>query len=140
MKVTTELLEQGKSIRGAWSNKQLRALGLNKGFNWNKGWKLQLIGKEVNQEQIDKFLSLKDKHLDKYGANKFDCKNEPILFENELNHLNTIKSEITQQDRNICFHRITNNCIEDEINCKCYVTKQEIKNFFEPQISGVIRH
>lgn len=79
VKVTKELLEQGRSSRGAWSNRQLRALGLKKGFNFNKGWKYKLIGSWVTEDQVERFLALKDAHLkNKKGYYK---PNDDILFE-----------------------------------------------------------
>ncbi len=63
--VTTELLEQGISKNGAWSAKQLRALNvpIGKRFKLWKGWKDRLIGSEITEQQKNKFLDLKDKHL-----------------------------------------------------------------------------
>ncbi len=65
MKVTTELLEQGLSRNGAWSRKQLVAIGVpvSKRFKLWKGWKDRLIGSEITEQQKNKFLDLKDKHL-----------------------------------------------------------------------------
>ena len=59
-KITIELLEAGKSMNNFWSERQLAILGLD--FK-NKGWKKRAIGKEITQEQVDKFLLLKDAHL-----------------------------------------------------------------------------
>jgi len=90
--LTIEDIELGKSSRGAWSNAQLRALGVEQGFNFNKGWKVRLIGKQVTDRQYEKFLGLRDAHLkpqkdeDGYflGTDKYCCET--------------------------CFHGLDNNC------------------------------
>jgi hypothetical protein len=60
------LLLEGISINGAWNSEQIKTLCKNeriyKGFP-PAGWKLRLVGKEISQEQIDKFLSLKNAHI-----------------------------------------------------------------------------
>ncbi len=63
--VTNSLLEQGISVNGSWSKKQLLALGvpIRRGFKLVKGWKDRLIGSEITEQQKNKFLDLKDKHL-----------------------------------------------------------------------------
>lgn len=58
--LTEEILNQGKSINGFWSNKQLYALGLSE---IKKGWKTEVLGKELSSDNINNFLSLKNKHL-----------------------------------------------------------------------------
>lgn len=69
MRITQEILEQGRSSRGGWSNKQLKALGLPdiwinpKDGGLKKDWKKWLLSSEVPIESIERFLSLKDKHL-----------------------------------------------------------------------------
>lgn len=54
MKITEEILEQGKSPKGAWGRKQLRNLGVP--WPLKKGWKSRLIGKEVPDERVAAFL------------------------------------------------------------------------------------
>ncbi len=68
VKVTPELLEQGISVNGAWSKKQLLALGVpvGKRFKLIKGWKDRLIGSEITEQQGNLFLMLKNEHLDEY--------------------------------------------------------------------------
>jgi len=60
MLVTGKILEQGKSKRGAWSRAQVEALGVS--WPLTGGWKKNLIGKEVSEEQVAEFLALKDVH------------------------------------------------------------------------------
>ena len=69
MKLTKELMEQGKSVRGAWSVKQLRALGLPDSFfrrnhSLKGGWYPFLLNSEITQKQFDDFIALTDKHLE----------------------------------------------------------------------------
>ena len=63
MKITNELLLQGMSVNGSWSVGQMAALSIQ--VKGKKGWKRDCIGKEISQEQIDRFLSLRDHHLKK---------------------------------------------------------------------------
>jgi len=61
--VTNEILEQGKSRNGGWSNKQMALLGVER--KRNKGWKWQVIGSKVPGKNVRKFLQLKNVHLKK---------------------------------------------------------------------------
>ncbi len=65
IRVTPELLEQGISLNGAWSRKQLIALGVpvGKRFKLIKGWKDRLIGSEITEQQKMRFLALKNAHI-----------------------------------------------------------------------------
>lgn len=60
-KVTKDFLEQGKSINGAWSGKQFKALGIKP----YKGWRKWILGAYIPKSRADKFLELKDKHIKK---------------------------------------------------------------------------
>ena len=91
--ITKELLERGKSDRGALNNKQVKALGIKQGFVNNPGWRNKLIGSQVTEQQYKRFLELKNSHLDKYGNNLFDQLKEG---KKNLNHMNSIKEEIEQ--------------------------------------------
>jgi len=66
MKLTKEIIEQGKSSNNGWNNEQMIALGVT---SFTKGWMKALVGKEVTQDAIDKFLSLKDYHFKRRLAN-----------------------------------------------------------------------
>ena len=63
---TLDILNQGKSRNGFWSNKQIYALGLSE---IKKGWKNEVIGKELSIDNINKFLDLKNKHLNNNNNN-----------------------------------------------------------------------
>ncbi len=83
MKVTPELLEEGISLNGAWSKKQLLALGvpIRKEFKLIKGWKGRLIGSETTEQQKKQFLALKNAHI----------KDDEPLFESlEQQHMKEI--------------------------------------------------
>lgn len=62
MVVTEEFLEKGRSVRGAWSYKQLRLLGLDTN-NLRHGWQKTIVGREIPDGDAAKFLELKDAHL-----------------------------------------------------------------------------
>ncbi len=59
MILTREILEQGKSANGGWSKKQLQCFGVT----LKKGWMRKIIGKHFPALTIERFLSLKDRHL-----------------------------------------------------------------------------
>jgi hypothetical protein len=61
MILTKVIIEQGKSRNGGFSGKQFKCLGI--GENPKKGWLKELMGKEIPDENIEKFLALKNKHL-----------------------------------------------------------------------------
>jgi len=68
MVITEDILEQGLSSNGGWSNKQLKALGLPKQYfkrdgGLLKGWRRFLVGLDVPEEYIVRFLELKNAHL-----------------------------------------------------------------------------
>jgi len=73
MRVTQDILEAGISDNGAWNIKQLKALlpewEFKRKHAWPaKGWRMRLLDLEVTKEQIDKFLALKNAHLQKTGS------------------------------------------------------------------------
>jgi len=61
MKLTQEIMDQGKSSKGSWSYKQLRCFGIKPDFN--SGWLREALGSDVTQEQVTRFLSLRNAHL-----------------------------------------------------------------------------
>jgi len=96
MQLTREILEQGKSVNGSWSAKQLKCFDI--AYPWPKGWEQEIIGKEYSVAAIDKFLSLTNAHL-KDGKNVFQQKQEAELkraekWANELKSRRTRKYEI----------------------------------------------
>ena len=62
IELTLELLNKGKSIRGAWSAKQLKIFGLDFN-NLKKGWKKRIVGSSFLESDIKEFIRLKDNHL-----------------------------------------------------------------------------
>lgn len=58
-------MESGRSINGAWSKKQLKALNvpMGKSFKLKKGWYKRLIGSDVPEDNVKLFFKLKDAHL-----------------------------------------------------------------------------
>lgn len=85
--VTNSLLEQGISLNGSWSRKQLEALQvpIGKGFKLRRGWKDRLIGSEITEQQKKRFIALKNKHINHISP-------EPMLDFDALNrqHLREI--------------------------------------------------
>ncbi len=61
MILTKEILKQGMSSRGSWSEAQINCFGI--AMRNNKGWKSQIINKDFPPEAIEEFLSLRDEHL-----------------------------------------------------------------------------
>jgi hypothetical protein len=57
VKITEELIEQGKSKAGGWNARQLRYLRVK----WppEKGWKQRIIGTEVMLDSAAKFLEFR---------------------------------------------------------------------------------
>ena len=68
--VTNELMKEGMSRNGSWSDKQLRMLGIETTKN-NPGWRRRLMGTIITEQQKKDFLALKDAHL---------CLKHPTLF------------------------------------------------------------
>jgi|GEM_PF-5522597 len=62
MIITEELLLKGMSSRGAWSEAQVRLLG-EPGTQDNKGWRRNVIGRDIPDADADRFVELKDAHL-----------------------------------------------------------------------------
>lgn len=67
MIVTEEIIQQGRSLNGGWSSKQLQVFGID---SFVKGWKLSLIGKSFSEGTIKKFLNLRSRHLGKKNIKK----------------------------------------------------------------------
>lgn len=60
--VTKELMEQGLSRNGSWSDRQVKVLTGQTTLN-NPGWLQRLYGTLITEQQKTEFLRLKDKHL-----------------------------------------------------------------------------
>lgn len=59
--ITESLIESGKSDNGAWSMDQLAIIGVE----WPplKGWKKQVVGKHINDNDAERFVKIKNLHL-----------------------------------------------------------------------------
>ncbi len=73
--ITKKLLEQGLSMNGALSAKQVEVMGEDKTVS---GWHLRLMGKSVTEQQKIRFLELKNAHLK--NKKKYKHLNQPMLF------------------------------------------------------------
>jgi hypothetical protein len=109
-----EVLEAGKSIRGAWSSAQLRLLvdETFKGAFPYPGWKDRLIGKEISQAKIDRFISLKNKHLS----------SEKIAEEKKarIEDYKTLFAGTNKYNCETCFHRKSCDKAWDKSTCCGY--------------------
>jgi hypothetical protein len=67
--LTHELIESGQSRVGGWSAAQLLLLGIQ----WppRQGWKRRLVGTQIKRSDFQKFLALKDAHLDSKDAGQW---------------------------------------------------------------------
>jgi hypothetical protein len=74
--LTYDLLQDGQSSNGGWSNKQLRKIGVTTPLI--SGWYQRLIGKKVNIESYKEFLALKNAHVKK-GYKKKKHKTSTLL-------------------------------------------------------------
>ena len=66
MVLTKQVLDNGMSRNGGWSAKQIRSLGVDDeitGGMFKKGWKKRITGLDIPEENIKRFLALKDSHL-----------------------------------------------------------------------------
>lgn len=68
--LTKKLLDDGKSVNGAFNKRQIEALGLEWG-DLKRGWMKMLIGCSVSEEAYEKFIQHKDVHLSKESKNNF---------------------------------------------------------------------
>ena len=135
--VTKDILEKGKSLKGAWNLAQLKVLlpkwEFERNYAWPaKGWKSRLIGSKVSQQQIDEFLRLKDRHL---SHKTRDIPGQKTI-ESEINsHMSSIKQEIKEAslsfDCSKCIHGLTESCI-DKSEKGCIYFADEINEIYGP--------
>ena len=59
--LTAELIEDGYSVNGGINKKQAEILGV--GWPLYKGWKQDIINKQIEKEKYKKYLAEKDSHL-----------------------------------------------------------------------------
>lgn len=62
--LTEKLLDDGKSVNGAFNKRQVETLGLKWG-DLRRGWIKRLIGCSVSEEAYEVFIQNKDSHLSK---------------------------------------------------------------------------
>lgn len=97
---TKELFEKGKSSNGGYNNQQLDCLGVDYKV---AGWKHLVIGKELPDEKVKEFISLKDAHFknrlknggkvkakikNKMGILNFAPVPKPLTFQEQYLHPN----------------------------------------------------
>ena len=91
IKITRDLLDSGRSSRGAWSKAQVVALGV--AYPPKHGWPKRLIGTFVDAVKVRKFLSLKDEHLPASKRRPILSSCEPIQREEEPSILHVPRKE-----------------------------------------------
>lgn len=74
MKLTQQILNEGMSNNGGWSNNQWRALGVVSPHRQSKGWLKDLLGTDISQDKINRFVELRNEHLKKRKKNNQECK------------------------------------------------------------------
>jgi len=64
MILTKDILNLGRSNNGGFGSKQLKLLGVE----WPppNGWVNEVVGKEYDEEVVEKFVALKNKHFKRY--------------------------------------------------------------------------
>lgn len=77
MILTKHIFEQGKSSNGGWNEKQISILG--ESIKVSK-WAKRVIGKEFTEEQINKFLALKDAHISGVKVKRIESKGKPVFL------------------------------------------------------------
>lgn len=91
IKLTQEILDQGLSDNYGWSNKQLRLLCDYYGLNIKvKGWKREILDQPFPKDIIEKFLALKNVHLQPKGTYKVDRH----IVNPTLEEINNFKKEV----------------------------------------------
>jgi len=57
IKVTSRLIEQGKSAAGGWNARQLRYIKVR--WPLTKGWKDRAVGTEITEASAEQFLAMR---------------------------------------------------------------------------------
>lgn len=104
VELTEEIINSGKSQNGGWSLNQLSVFGV---FEFKKGWKKQLIGKKFTESEIEKFISMRNKHLEKIKIKTYtDTLKINTDIPNSEQYLNpkwiSLKQTVLQRDKNSC--------------------------------------
>jgi len=90
MIMTNNIILKGISYYGGWSKHQLEAIG----GQWppKQGWKINIIGKEVDEKKVELFLYLKNYHIKnvkkRKKGKKWNKNERKILMYKEDNELN----------------------------------------------------
>jgi len=61
IRITVDLIQAGRSRRGAWTRKQLALIGV--AWPPPKGWKRRIIGEPILESVATEFVALRDCHL-----------------------------------------------------------------------------
>lgn len=96
VRLTSHLLEAGKSDNGAFNKKQCTALGVR--WPLESGWYQRLIGKVVDKDDYEEFLSCTNDHLTSVADQELDISKGVIDYlrdltsntQKRINHLQQI--------------------------------------------------
>jgi len=91
--LTKSLLDDGKSINGAFNKRQVESLGLEWG-DLKKGWMRALVGCSVSEDAYEKFIQYKDSHLMREKKDRFRNRIKKEYGEARLNELVRMAKEI----------------------------------------------
>lgn len=95
MIITPQIMEAGKSVNGGWNLEQVKCLGYK---GWEYKWKRKAIGKDVPEEDVKRFLMLKDAHTNGISKNskgiKFEPVNDDIKYSEQYKHPNWQKMRL----------------------------------------------
>ena len=106
--LSEEILEKGKSINGGWSIKQLQNFGISE---LKKGWKQKILNQEFPTEAINRFIALKNKHLEKHEStdrsisyDRLGVANLDIPIEEQYKNKSWIelKTKVLERDNYTC--------------------------------------
>lgn len=96
MILTYELFQKGKSSNNGWNNQQLKALGIS---NPTKGWAKKIIGKDLPEESINKFLELKDCHFRNKNKDYIERKKIKNIFNGNLPIFSPCSNTLSYKDQ-----------------------------------------
>ena len=68
--LTKQIIEQGRSSKGGWSNQQWFCFGITSEEMKVGGWKDNIMDREFDKEIIDRFLALKDAHFNNKSSDQ----------------------------------------------------------------------
>lgn len=89
--MTEEILLLGRSSRGSYSNEQMITLGvdINDSNSPERGWRRLIVGREYERAVVERFINLKDVHLQPKKSKPLSSK--PRKGKCVVCHIHTVK-------------------------------------------------